>query len=202
MSAAAFAEALGSKCVSSRFGDRWMNDATVGLLEELGMRFDLTLEPGMPAAQDRDRTVPSIGGLPDLTAAPPHPYRPSLGDFRRPDPHRARGLWMVPVTTRRLRPLLRQARRMYCRLAGLPLLTDVASLSLGLRPMLFRHVLHGATADGAPRPLVFVLRSDTGSNPRERGRLMANLEYLLTDRVAKRLVFVTPCEAASMLDLD
>lgn len=49
---------------------------------------------------------------------------------------------------------------------------------------------------------MFVLRSDTGADARERGHLMANLEYLLTDRVAKRLVFVTPCEAARMLDLD
>jgi hypothetical protein len=179
-----------------------MNNATVGLLEELGVRFDLTLEPGKPASEDPDPTTPSTGGLPDLTGVPPHPYRPSLGDFRRPDPHRDRGLWMLPVTTRRLRPPLRQARRLYCRLAGLQLLTDVTSLSLGLRPTLFRHVLDGATTGAGTRPLVFVLRSDTGADARERGRLAANLEYLLTDRMARHLVFVTPCETARMLDLD
>lgn len=201
MSAAAFEDALGSRCVSSRFGDHWMNDATVRLLEELGVRYDLTLEPGKPADAGRVLDEPSTGQLPDLTMVPPHPYRPSLHDFRRPDPHRADGLWMLPVTTRRLRPLLRHARRIYSRLAGLDF-TDVASLSLALRPVLFRDLLDGATARGGPRPLVFVLRSDSAFNARESGRLRANLAHLLADQTARRLVFVTPSEAARMLGLD
>lgn len=201
VSTAAFEDALGSQCVSSRFGDRWMNGATVRLLEEVGVRFDLTLEPGMPATPSPAGEERSTGSLPDLTMVPAHPYRPSLGDFRRQDPHRADGLWMLPVTTRRLSPLLRHARRTYCRLTGLELLTDVASLSLALRPLLFRDVLDGALAGGR-RPLVFVLRSDSGSNALERGRLVTNLDYLLTGRIARRLVFVTPVEAARMLVLD
>jgi hypothetical protein len=90
----------------------------------------------------------------------------------------------------------------FCRLSGLELLTDVVSLSLALRPVLFRDVLDGATTDGGMNPLVFVLRSDSAVNAREEGRLLANLAYLLTDRIAGRLVFVTPSEAAAMLELD
>jgi hypothetical protein len=202
MSVAAFEDALGSRCVSSRLGDRLMNDATVRLLEELGVRFDLTLEPGKPEVAGLVAGEPSTGRLPDLTMIPRRPYRPSLHDFRLPDSNRESGLWMLPVTTRRLSPLLRHARRVFCRLSGLELLTDVVSLSLALRPVLFRDVLDGATTDGGMNPLVFVLRSDSAVNAREEGRLLANLAYLLTDRIAGRLVFVTPSEAAAMLELD
>lgn len=202
VSTAAFEDALGSTCVSSRFGDRWMNDATVHLLEELGVRFDLTLEPGRPGTASPVGDELSTGRLPDLTMIPGHPYRPGLDDFRRQAPHRADGLWMLPVTTHRLSPLLRHARRTYCRFTGLELLTDVASLSLALRPVLFRDVLDGALAGDGHRPLVFVLRSDSGSNAREKCRLLTNLDYLLTDCIARRLVFVTPVEAAGMLGLD
>jgi hypothetical protein len=202
VSTAAFEDALGSKCLSSRFGDRWMNDATVRLLEGLGVRFDLTLEPGTPGIPNPVGDELSTGRFPDLTMVPARPYRPSLGDFRRADPRRTDGLWMLPVTTRRLSPLLRQARRTYCRLVGFELIADVAPLSLALRPVLFRNVLDGAIAAGGSGPLVFILRSDSGAKASENGRLLANLDYLLTDRVARRLVFVTPAEAARRLDLD
>jgi hypothetical protein len=201
MSAAAFRDALGEPCHSSRFGDHWMNDATVRLLEEIGVRFDLTLEPGKPSMAGGVAGERWTDGVPDLTAVPSAPYRPSHADFRRPDPGRSGGLWMLPVTTRRLTPALRYARRAFCRLTGLPLSTDVVSLSLALRPALFRDVLASALASAEIRMLVFVLRTDSGVDARERPRLLANLRFLLTARAARSVVFVTPGEAARMLGL-
>lgn len=50
-SAAAFHESFKRPCRSFRFGDHWMSEATIQLLEELGIRYDLTLEPGQSGAQ-------------------------------------------------------------------------------------------------------------------------------------------------------
>jgi hypothetical protein len=41
-----FRTSLNERCVYFRFGDRWMNNPTIRLIEKLGARFDLTLEPG------------------------------------------------------------------------------------------------------------------------------------------------------------
>jgi len=68
MSVEGFAKALGRTCLSLRFGDRWLNTETVNLAERLGIRFDLSVEPGTPGG---DR--PENGGAarpPDLLALP------------------------------------------------------------------------------------------------------------------------------------
>jgi peptidoglycan/xylan/chitin deacetylase (PgdA/CDA1 family) len=92
----AFAESLGRPCLSFRFGDHWMNDATLALVERLGARFDLTVEPGQgecPCAE------PFVGRLTDFTDAPRRPYRPSGRDFRKPGRWSRRALWELPLTT-------------------------------------------------------------------------------------------------------
>ena len=109
---------------------------------------------------------------------------------------------MLPVTTGRPGPVVRRLRRLYYRLAGLDLRTDVIPLSLALRPALFRRILDPAIASPDVRLLVFVLRTDSGSSPREMRRLRANVDYLLGRRCAERLVFVTPLEAMRKLRLD
>jgi hypothetical protein len=40
-----FDKATGRHCESFRFGDGWLNAETLRLLEDSGVRFDLTLEP-------------------------------------------------------------------------------------------------------------------------------------------------------------
>jgi hypothetical protein len=200
VSMGAFHDALGSRCALFRFGDHWMSDATARLLAELGVRHDLTLEPGMETPTDSVSAEPRTGKLPDLTSVPRYPYRPSREDFRTPDPTRCGGLWMLPVTTGRLRPDLRQARRLYCRIRGRHLASDVVPLNLGLRPLLFRSLVRPALASPVRRHLVAVVRTDTGTSPREMARLRANMEYLLAHPLSGRFVFCPPAEAVRRLE--
>src|SRR6185503_4893966 len=86
---AAFHEAWGRGCVDFRYGDGWMNDATVARLQARGIRHDLTLEPGKHLPRGLRPGPAWIGRAPDLRTMPTAPYRPSLADFRRPDPARA-----------------------------------------------------------------------------------------------------------------
>ena len=62
-------------CQNFRFGDRWLNNQTVDLLEQLGATFDFTIEPGK-----KSREIPEAftGKLPDYTDALRHPYLPQL----------------------------------------------------------------------------------------------------------------------------
>jgi len=84
-------------CHSFRFGDRWLNNQTVALLERLGTKFDLTIEPGR-----RPEELPEsfTGALPDYAQADRRPYRPATADFlQRGDAASQRDLWHIPIST-------------------------------------------------------------------------------------------------------
>ncbi len=84
-------------CRSFRFGDRWMNNRTVELIECLGARFDLTIEPGR---KPEKLPYPFTGSLPDYTTALRRHYRPSKSDYLQPgDAHSQRDLWIIPLST-------------------------------------------------------------------------------------------------------
>lgn len=84
-------------CLSVRFGDRWTNNQTVKLFDQLHAKFDLTIEPGRkPPALSESFS----GSLPDYSLAPRCHYHPSKSDFLQPGRMLSqRKLWMIPVTT-------------------------------------------------------------------------------------------------------
>jgi hypothetical protein len=96
MSFAAFEQALNRPCQSFRFGDHWMNNATLELVERLGACFDLTAEPGQMSLFI---TEPYTGSPPDYSLVPREPYRPSKLNFAECSDSRSRGLWEVPLST-------------------------------------------------------------------------------------------------------
>ncbi len=67
---AAFQRALGRPCQSFRFGDRWMNNETMSLVEQLGAKFDLSLEPGHKETRRMNPRELSTGSLPDSRGVP------------------------------------------------------------------------------------------------------------------------------------
>lgn len=96
---AAFRRSLGRPCRTVRVGDRCLGEATVALLERLGARFDVTVEPGQPPTPLED---PFVGSLPDFRGAPRVPYRPAPSSFLTPGGAAGRDLWIVPLSTGRL----------------------------------------------------------------------------------------------------
>jgi hypothetical protein len=97
----AFAESMGTPCRAFRFGDRWMSDAALGLLEALGARVDLTPEPGQNVAGPPE---PFLGRFPDYTGVPRRPYRPARSDFTRAGVKDARDLWVIPLSAGSVHP--------------------------------------------------------------------------------------------------
>jgi len=96
LSFAAFEKSFHRRCLSFRFGDHWINDATLNLIEKLGACFDLTVEPGPKRPFFLDEC---IGSLPDCSDVPQRPYHPSRENFTRPDSEGGRRLWILPLST-------------------------------------------------------------------------------------------------------
>ena len=83
-----------------RFGDRWLNQHAVDLMQASGIRYDLTIEPGLPDEAIFDDPH-ATGRLPDYRGTPREPYQPSPDNFMVPAHGQANhgSLWMVPLTT-------------------------------------------------------------------------------------------------------
>jgi hypothetical protein len=196
----AFLETWGRGCVDFRYGDGWMNDATLARLETRGIRHDLTLEPGKHLPSGLRPGPAWIGRAPDLRSMPTAPYRPDLGDFRRPDHARTDGLWIVPVTTGRLRPSLGLVRKAYRAVLRRGWITpETLVLNPALIPQLFDDLLDQALTRVGPSPLVLTVRSDVGLRRRQLRNVSRNLTRL--GRASRAVGFCTPAAALAALGL-
>lgn len=196
MSCDSFAAAFGRPCQTFRFGDRWISHEAVQLLEALGIRYELTLEPGLPGGgfgRHGDRVT---GSLPDLTHVPTRPYHPSTDDFRRPGT-RSSGLCLVPLSTARVRPVW--WRRTASRLLGRGIPPMSSTLLLSHAPQLFRRIVQDVLARPGTPYLAMALRCNAAASPRLVRRITANLETLRRHPLASQFTWVTPAELPEML---
>ncbi|MBI2705056.1 MAG: class I SAM-dependent methyltransferase [Actinobacteria bacterium] len=90
---------FGRPARANRNGDRFTTNAVVAQLSAAGVRVDLTVEPGLPAARSMAPGEPTTGLLPSTEGAPTYAYHPHPDDFCRPYVGASRdGLLMVPLT--------------------------------------------------------------------------------------------------------
>ena len=197
---AAYRGAFGNACVSFRFGDHWMSDETMDLLESLGARFDLTVEPGRIARPPQLQTKYATGILPDFVSLPRRPYRPSRRDFRRHDAEQGRDLWAIPLSTGkepgRFAGIKRAAEAL-----GIDLRrgNDTVPLNLELRAPLFRALLESWLVAAEEKYLSLIIRSDAYLPTRSREDVTENLNFLLAHPLAGRFRFSRPDEAIRVL---
>ena len=200
MSFEAYEAAFGRPCFSFRFGDHWMNDETMASLEELGVKFDLTIEPGMKVKPGLVRKELHTGSLPDYTDTPTRPYRPSRRDFRQQSYIEGRGLWMIPLST-----ASRLDRFAGLKRAALALGIDLqrhyetTQLNLGLKGSRFREFTNSLLHLRGASYLAPVVRTDVGANPGFMANMEQNLEFIVSHPLVKRFKFVRPAEAIELL---
>ncbi|HTS01225.1 MAG TPA: hypothetical protein VMN04_01780 [Thermoanaerobaculia bacterium] len=185
-SVAAFRSAWGRPPRAFRFGDRWLSDRVVARLARLGVRYDLTVEPGVASVPGMVPAERSTGALPDYRRAPRFPYRPSRSDFLVPGRGLfRRRLWMLPVSTGCVngpaRPAEADPRHEFC------------ALNLGLHPRWIGHLLDGLL-ESEP-VVVSVARTGDAAGPEGRARLLENLERLATHPALAGRTFTTPAGA-------
>jgi len=198
----AFAVALRRPCRSMRYGDRWLSTPTVNLAEQLGIRYDLTVEPGAPALPTPMPGERGSGLLPDYYRVPRRPWAPSASDFRRPA--RARGIRMIPLTSGHLRlgpHPRRQLRRLVAN--GIRHWRQDTPLSMWRSwpaPNTFDRMLDRALGAQSRPYLAFAIRTDFGVSPRIMDAVDACVRTLLAHPAAPDFRFCTPAEALAVLD--
>jgi hypothetical protein len=201
----AFAAAFGRPCLSLRFGDRWLNTQTVNLAERLGVRFDLTVEPGappLPTLMDDERTS---GSLPGYRRVPRVPFAPSPADFQRRVGRERRDIRLIPLTSGHLRLGMRHPRRYLRRLwqNGVRHRAQDTPLSMWRSwsaPDTFDRMLDRAVAAQRRPYLAFAIRSDFGVRPHLLQAVDACVNVLLAHPARSRYRFSTPAEALAELE--
>lgn len=192
----AFRQSVGVPATTFRFGDHWMDQRTFAQIEALGVEVDLTLEPGHDETDFYGRFERHTGGPPDFRAVPTHPYRPSLADYRVPDPDRCDGPWVLPVTTARVRPRL--LHRLYRHLVSRRTWGETSTALVSQHPSLFSQIVDAALARPNPH-LVLTLRSSAAVKPAYAARVRANLSSLLRRPEGRQLAWVDPATAVRWL---
>lgn len=196
----AFAQAMGRSCESFRFGDAWLDAEVLELLQEAGIQFDLTLEPGFSSRRMQKTNEKYLGTMPDLSQVPLHPYRCSKSDFRLQDPHRKAGVWLIPLSTGRLSGIFDWALRAY-RVCFYRFISGRVWVTLNpfYNPPIFRQVMEGVLRSTENPYLALILRTDSVLHPYLRRNIKKNLKYLMTHPLKNRFVFSTPREAMTHL---
>jgi hypothetical protein len=99
VSSSLYVEHFGRPSRLHRSGDRLLTNDMVALLEQLGVRMDMSAEPGEPERGPFQEGLAFAGTLPDCTTTPRMPFRPDHSDFLRPGRMgRRRNFWMMPLT--------------------------------------------------------------------------------------------------------
>ena len=142
-----FRDVFGHDCESFRQGDFFMSDALNRQIDAAGVRVDLSLEPGRAPTRRLQPDEQTTGWLPDTRELPRAAYRPSIDDYRVPDPSRRDGLLRVPITPAEL-------------------WTDPDEFARDLRVRVQQPDLSH---------LAFAVRSDVGLLPDDWGRIERNL---------------------------
>jgi len=202
MSLEAYSQVIGSPCAYFRFGNYWLNTATVNLIERLGIQCDLTVEPGMPAPAVRG---PVMGWCPDFQRVPRAPYFPAEQDFRKPERPGSRSIRLMPLTSghfrfgfgfvrTRLRRMLANGMRHRLQDTPLSMWNDWEA------PNTFDRMLDRALRVQRRPYLAFAIRSDTCINPVLFSRVESCLRALLAHPSSGNFKFCTPREAMAILD--
>lgn len=195
----AYQSIFGRCCRSFRFGDHFMNTKTMNLLESLGVRFDLTVEPGRKAISGQVPGELSTGSLPNYTAVPRRPYVPSSRDFRKPDPTARRGLLEIPLTTGkepgRFAALKRAATALHI---DLQRRHEPTPMYLNLEMPAFRGMMN-RLLDERNSYLAPVVRSEVAAHTTLKAYLEQNIQVMLSHPLASRFKFVGPAEAIELL---
>jgi glycosyltransferase involved in cell wall biosynthesis len=192
---------LSRDCESFRYGDRWMNDLTLRLIERLGVKYDLTLEPGQEGKPATYPDKPYSGSIPDYTEVVQYPFHPCSTDFRKPDPSKKCGIWMIPITSADRNLVFRRNRLSGSASPDGSKKPNYETLNLRHELRFIKPAMNHLLKTLAKPYLTFVVRSDIGTKPHLMKNMQENLNYIMSHPSAKKFVFSTPAETMTLLGL-
>lgn len=166
-----------------------MSNRMMGILDELGILCDLTLEPGHGAVRTLSPTDRMTGWIPNYRGVPQAPYRPSRWNYKREGRRRPRNIWVLPVST----------GRPHGEIAGLPYPAPRRlTMILGFPFPALRQILEQRLDNARPH-VVALARTDVTLNPSTREQLDLFFDHLIEHPLRERFVFGTPLETLGRL---
>ncbi len=196
VAADAFKNAFGTPVIRGSHGGYFLNETVLDAAVELGIRIDLTVEPGLaPKLADPSLGAYTTAPSGNFVQCPRHPYYPSRQSFAVPArlPADSRPVLLVPLTAfdypTALRPWHRQIAH---RLLNRP--DHHLPLSPWKRwrtPKIYWDLVERAVDEQPARYFAFATRTDDPASESHR-RVWELLDFLPDHPIAERLQFVDP----------
>jgi hypothetical protein len=190
LSCRVYEECFGKSARVFRFGDRFMSNKIMGLLEELGILCDLTPEPGHRAVRSLDSSELTTGWIPDYRRVPRLPYHPSRWDFRRPARFGRRKIWVLPLST---------GHPNGTTLVGTDPVPECLTMVLGFPFPAMQQILEQILLGGGQPHIVAVARTDVTLDPFTRDQFELFLDHLAEHPLREKFRFSTPLETLRVL---
>lgn len=166
-------------------GDHYMSPRAMHLFDELGIRADNSMYPGMNPTMQMMPTEKTRGSLPDYRHLPEQAFKPSVTDFSRPGPAHHR-VWAVPLSAGKVRHPVSGETMHHCLLLG--------SMPDWVEGIVTHHLRRSAAY------LHGEARTDVRMVPDNRTRFDWALDYLARCNPKGGLRFVTLDEYCDSLD--
>jgi len=193
VAASTFQNCFGRPSQVMSFGGYLMRDSLLDAAVALGIRADVTVEPGLPAKhQDVSLGAYSTAPSGDFVRCPRLPYYPSRTAYDTPaaSGDDVRPLLMVPLTSGDPRPIVKQWYGRFIRRER-PRYEPLNPWKMWPSPQTFWD-LALRTADHLPAPyLAFALRTEAPDSDMHR-RVSELFEFLPRHPIAKRIRIVSP----------
>jgi hypothetical protein len=194
VAASTFQNCFGRATQVMSFGGFFMCDSLLDVAVALGIRADVTVEPGLPPIQDNVSfgaysTAPSA----NFVGCPRLPYYPSRRAFDMPatSVDDVRPLLMVPLISGDTSPILKRLYRRFVSREPPKYYEPLNPWKIWPSPRRFWDFAHRAI-DDLPAPyLAFALRTDAPNTDSHR-RVRELFEYLPRHPIAKRIRIVDP----------
>lgn len=162
-----FQENVGHAPVAMSFGDNFMHQCALPIMEEFGVRADLSMSPGRGPIGANAKGELVNGLTPDYRHTPRTAFKPSAADFTRAGPSNY-GFWEVPITG----GTVGQDRKGN---------DKYHKLLFGIRPGWFEALITQALESGAPF-IAGDARTDVVTKPGDLEWFLWALDYL--ERIA------------------
>jgi len=200
MSAKGHADAFGEPAKAVRFGVYWSSTAVINRAEELGYRYDLSVEPGLPPDEKDRRKPASAGKLPSYYRVPREPYTPSVRDFLKRSENEQREMTIIPLTSayKKLGIGIRSSAQRLNRILKNGFRNRLMSLPVSMwrsweGKNSYGNMLDRAIALQKKPYLAFAIHSSFPVSE-SRARVESSIAALLAHPACSRFVFCTPAE--------
>lgn len=184
-----------------RFGARWLNNETMMFLQDLKIKYDLTLEPGYRSDAVINEAQKLVGQYPDLTSALRYPYKCKRDNFLEKDPLGLSDMWMIPMSTGMLSYRYGRRERLWRQITAKETLRPFCmSLHVALRkPRFFMELVNERIENMETPYLAMVMRSDSAIKENEFQCLKQNMAGLMNHPESERFFFCTAEQAMNIM---